>query len=147
MEVKRCITWHILGATKVVTSELCWRTSDPAAIHIVFNDPDVEKPRPWVFGRSILTAAMATGHGGEMDVTASRGKLGMTHGRKMLIEHRFGDILWLYLNSPDGLVVLICEAKEIDVFLHHTYAQIPNGHETDSYLDTIDEEIESLFGE
>jgi hypothetical protein len=135
----------LLGTSKVVASELHWRTSDPAAIHAVFNDPDAGN-RPRVFARAILTAAMATGHGGEMDVTAARGGRGKTvTGKIMLVENRFGDKLWLYLSSPDGLVVLVTDAKEIDVFLNHTYAQVPNGHEADCYIDGFDEEVEALF--
>lgn len=149
MEIVRQVTWKILGASKIIPSELHWRTSDPAAIHAVFHDPDVGTERDWVFARSTLTAAMATGHGGDMDVVATRGAMGKTvAGKTMLIENRFGDILWLYLSSSaDGLAVLTCSAREIDVFLHHTYSQVPNGHEEDCYLDGFDEEIEALFGE
>ena len=107
------------GIRHEIDTVLGYRSSDPFAIAMTFITPDGNLV--WTFGRDLL-AQGTEAPVGEGDVHVAPA-IGLT-GRSMVS---------IELSSPDGHLVLLARASDVNDFLARTLAVVPRGTESDYF--------------
>jgi len=107
------------GIRHEIDCVLGYRSSDPFAVAMTFITGDGNLV--WTFGRDLLVrgAEVPTGEG---DVHVSPA-IGLS-GRAMVS---------IELSSPDGHLVLLARACDVDAFIARTVALVPSGRESDFF--------------
>lgn len=117
------------GIRHEIDTVLGYRSSDPFAIAMTFITPDGNLV--WTFGRDLLSRGTESPVGeGDVHVAPAIG----LSGRSMIS---------IELSSPDGHLVLMARASDIQDFLARTCAVVPLGTESD-YFD-VDMLINQVF--
>ncbi len=117
------------GIRHEIDTVLGYRSSDPYAIAMTFITPDGNLV--WTFGRDLLARGIESPVGeGDVHVAPAIG----LSGRSMVS---------VELSSPDGHLVLLARASDVNDFLARTTAVVPLGTESD-YFD-VDMLINQVF--
>jgi len=117
------------GIRHEIDTVLGYRSSDPFAIAMTFITPDGNLV--WTFGRDLLSRGTEAPIGeGDVHVAPAIG----LSGRSMVS---------IELSSPDGHLVLLARASDVNDFLARTLAVVPLGTESD-YFD-VDTLINQVF--
>lgn len=107
------------GIRHEIDTVLGYSSSDPFAIAMTFITPDGNLV--WTFGRDLLSRGTESPVGdGDVHVAPAIG----VSGRSMVS---------IELTSPDGHLVLMARASDVDDFLARTLAVVPLGAESDHF--------------
>lgn len=107
------------GIRHEIDTVLSYRSSDPFAIAMTFITPDGNLV--WTFGRDLLSRGTEAPVGeGDVHVAPAVG----LSGRSMVS---------IELSSPDGHLVLMARASDVNDFLARTLAVVPLGTESDYF--------------
>lgn len=123
-------------APRPLSATLKFRSSDPFAMTVCFRGAG--ESVEWVFARSLLSTAIATGFSGEGDV---RVRLLVPPGAQVSA----ATVLRITLASPDGHAEIEADVADFRHFLERTEYVVPSGNET-QFVD-VDAELALLFTE
>jgi Streptomyces sporulation and cell division protein, SsgA len=130
------------GTLVPLMASLYYSCNDPYAVRMAFH-VGTDKPVEWTLARELLAAALHSREGiGDVQAWPSVTSIDADEDGQGTIDYQ---ILNLAMTSPFGQAQFEIGARDIEEFLHRTFAIVPAGQES-SYLD-FDAELNELLSQ